>query len=78
MSNRLDTDRQETLEPSRMKYAIDNLEALGFEVTVAPNKKSLQFIFNGHWVQFFPYSGWHTGKSICDGRGLQNLLNQLI
>lgn len=28
-------------------------------------------------VHFYPYSGWHTGKSINDGRGWNNLYNQI-
>jgi len=31
----------------------------------------------GSTINFFPYSGWHSGKSIEDGRGFKNLLKQL-
>ena len=34
-------------------------------------------MFDNEKVKFFPYSGWHTGKSIKDGRGIENLLKQL-
>ena len=75
---RLDTERQEKLEPKRMEIAIQSVMATGiikclFNIT----DKSFEFNFKGQPVKFFPYSGWHTGKSIKDGRGLQNLLKQL-
>ena len=77
MSNRLDKEREAELEPERMLYAVDEIKKLGYDVAIQPQGKSLKFTFNQHVVTFFPYSGWHTGKSIKDGRGLQKLLYQL-
>lgn len=77
MSNRLDKDRQLELEPERLLYAKKEIEKLGYEVSIQPNGKSIKFIFKQKVVILFPYSGWHTGASIIDGRGLQNLLNQI-
>lgn len=37
----------------------------------------IEFEYKGHIVKYFPYSGWATGKTIKDGRGLDNLLKQL-
>lgn len=37
----------------------------------------IEFEYKGHIVKYFPYSGWATGKTIKDGRGLMNLINQL-
>ena len=37
----------------------------------------IEFEYKGHIVKYFPYSGWATGKTITDGRGLMNLSNQL-
>jgi len=74
---RLDLERQEKLEPERLEYASEKLHELGFLDLVFPDEKCIQFVFKGQTVTFFPYSGWHTGKSIKDGRGLQRLLNQL-
>lgn len=76
MSNRLDQEREEKLQPQRIKSCKVKLEQLGFEVTENGNTE-LQFVFNGSLVKFWPYSGWHTGKSIKDGRGFSNLLRQL-
>ena len=73
---RLDIERQERLEPERMKIAKTALTSLGYEIT-QETKTWLTFTYKNCLVKFFPYSGWHTGKTIQDGRGLQNLLKQL-
>lgn len=74
---RLNIKRQLRLELPRLLYASEQICKLGYTVTVQDDKKSLQFEHNGSIVTFFPYSGWATGKSINDGRGLQRLLKQL-
>lgn len=76
MSNRLDQEREKELQPERMAYAKKAIEDLGYEITIEKST-SLTFMFKSEFVTIFPYSGWHTGKSIKDGRGLQNLLNQI-
>jgi hypothetical protein len=73
---RLDTDRQEKLEPKRMEYAIKAIQRLGYEITYQDSTK-IKFEFNGKSVTLFPFSGWHTGKTIKDGRGINHLLKQL-
>lgn len=73
---RLDEERQAKLEPKRMSYARDQLQKLGFTVTYVDHTQ-LIFFFNGHEVKFWPYSGWHTGKTIEDGRGLKHLIDQI-
>lgn len=50
---------------------------LGLKIT-SITQKMIKFEFKGHTVRFYPYSGWATGKSIKDGRGLDNLLKQLV
>lgn len=74
--SRLDTERQYELEPKRIQQAIEAIEKLGIKITYR-DKTKINFWFKGSAVHFFPYSGWHTGKSIKDGRGLKNLLKQL-
>lgn len=76
MSNRLNKEREEYLQPIRMKVATDAINKLGLPITYQDGTK-IVFIYGDFPVTFFPYSGWHTGKSIKDGRGLQNLLQQL-
>lgn len=73
---RIDIDRQKELEPKRMAYALKALKAKGIEVTQV-NDSKLEFEYDGATVSFWPYSGWHSGKSIKEGRGIENLLNQL-
>ncbi len=72
---RLNIERQKKLEPERISYAKVKLERLGYEVT--ESNTELRFIYKGNIIKFFPYSGWHSGKGIKDGRGLDNLLKQL-
>ena len=76
MSNRLNQEREKELEPQRMEYATKLLNSMGFSV-FAITEKCLQFDFKGEKIIFFPYSGWFSGKTIKDGRGLQKLLNQI-
>lgn len=76
MTKRLDKERQQELEPNRIKYAIGKLRELGIEPGFCDNTH-LVFYWKGSIVKFYPYSGWHTGKSIKDGRGINNLLKQL-
>lgn len=76
MSNRLDQDREAALQPQRMTTAKMALRNLGYDIIFEDNT-TLRFVFGEHVVTFYPYSGWHTGKSIKDGRGLENLLRQI-
>ena len=71
-------ERQELLEPGRVDYAIKKITDLGIEVRPIDEGRELQFTYKGHLVKFWPYTGWHTGKSVKDGRGIKNLLKQLI
>ena len=73
---RLDKARQVELEPQRMEYAKSEIQKLGYEIT-KESKTALEFVFKGEKVVLFPYSGWHAGKSITDGRGIEKLLKQI-
>lgn len=73
---RLDQERQAELEPKRMEFAVNVITHLGLTITHRDNT-TLRFLFKGHTVTLYPYSGWHTGKSIKDGRGISNLIKQL-
>ena len=76
MSNRLDQEREAELQPKRMEVAINAIKNVGLKI-VFTDKTKIIFDYKDQSVVFYPYSGWHTGKSIKDGRGLQNLLNQI-
>lgn len=76
MSNRLNQEREAMLQPQRIASCKRELENIGIKITYEDDTQ-LRFMHNGHQVVFFPYSGWHTGKSIKDGRGFKKLFNQL-
>lgn len=69
-------DRKIELEPERMVYAINELEKRGFKVDDS-RENEIQFEYKGSIIKFYPYTGWATGKTIKDGRGIKNLLKQL-
>lgn len=73
---RLDQERQQKLEPKRLDLAVKEIEKMGYTITYK-NESQINFLFDGHTVYFFPYSGWHSGASIKDGRGLKKLLKQI-
>ena len=73
--SRLDTERQKELEPKRMEYAIKKLSSIITIFNYSDNERQVEG--KDEVVRYFPYTGWASGKSIADGRGLQNLLNQL-
>lgn len=75
--SRLNTERQQKLQLPRMEYAIDQLTGRDFEITHRDDVE-IQFEYKGATIKYFPYSGWATGRTIKDGRGLENLLKQLI
>ena len=75
-STRLDVERQAKLEPERTKLAIKTLTEMGFKVKVESNTE-ISFIYQGEKIKYFPYSGWASGKTIKDGRGLNTLVAQL-
>jgi len=73
---RLDIEKQKELEPKRLEFAKNVITHLGYEI-IFENENQLQFIFKNEKVTLFPFSGWHTGKSIKDGRGIENLMKQI-
>lgn len=73
---RLNTERQKRIEPQRMDYAQKQIEKKGHKVDKVSDNQ-LRFEFKGSIINFFPYSGWASGATIKDGRGLRRLLKQL-
>lgn len=76
MSKRLDQEREKRLEPKRMQVAISVITELGFDVR-SVDDKHIEFQYNDETVTYWPYSGWASGKSIKDGRGLKRLISQI-
>lgn len=77
MSNRLNQEREAKLQPKRMKYVMQELKKMNMN-PIKMSDNSIQFLFKGSIVDFYPYSGWATGKTIKDGRGWNNLKDQLL
>lgn len=73
---RLNIERQNELEPKRLEYACQQIRSLGFFVEKV-NETTLEFIFKGSKIKVYPFSGWCSGKTIKDCRGIHNLLAQL-
>lgn len=54
----------------------NELVNMGIEVICSmPNM--ITFWFKEHVVTYYPKKQWATGKTITDGRGFNNLINQL-
>lgn len=64
-------------EKVRLVYATNRITELGYTCRWIEQSKYLQFEFKGSTVMFFPYTGWFSGKTVKDGRGLNNLLKQI-
>jgi len=75
MSNRLNQKRQDTLEPSRVQHAINELSKRVF--IIIATDAYIKFRFKEATIIYWPYSGWASGKTIKDGRGLKTLLKQI-
>ena len=76
MSNRLDQEREKKLQPERMNNAVLKICALGLDI-VFKDDTTIRFKYKDNIIEFYPYSGWHQGKGIKAGRGIQNLIKQL-
>lgn len=60
-----------------MATAEREFHRLGYDVTHLKDMRALVIYHKGERVVYYPYSGWASGKSIKDCRGLKNLLKQL-
>ena len=74
---RLDIERQIRLEPKRLITAREEISKLGYVIKDNEDFEKVDFMHKGSLVTYWVYSGWHSGKTIKDGRGLKNLLKQL-
>ena len=64
-------------ESLRIDYALMKISELGYSCKLEEGNKCVQFIYKGGLVRFFPYTGWATGKTIKDCRGINSLLKQI-
>lgn len=63
-------------QPRRAAYARQEITKLGYELSL-DNGVVLEFNYKGSPVRFYPYTGWATGRTIKDGRGIARLLKQI-
>jgi hypothetical protein len=75
--SRLDKERQDRLQPKRIDFAVKEIIKRGISGVIVKDDNCIEFFYKGNLIKFFPYSGWHSGKGIVDGRGIDNLLKQL-
>lgn len=76
MSKRLDQEKENKLTPIRYQYAKEKIREYGY-IIAAWDGVQIRFIYKGETVILWPYTGWHSGKTIKDGRGIENLLKQI-
>lgn len=83
MSNRLNQEREVELQPKRITSCTKSLQGLGFTVKDGTNSLGLpdptKIDVEGHGIkfQFWPYSGWWSGKRLGSGRGYKKLIIRL-
>lgn len=75
MSNRQDKDREAELQPQRIEYVCQELSKRGFEFVA--DETTVVFQYKGSKITVYPYSGWFTGKTVNDNRGVEKLFKQL-
>lgn len=73
---RLDHERVKELTPKRTQYAKNALKKAGYQIAEETDKK-LVIIFKEKKVTLYPFTGWFTGKTVKDGRGISNLVAQI-
>lgn len=67
---------KESLQEDRMQYALLQFDVMGIPIE-SRDDTTIILKHKGETIMFYPFTGWHTGKSIKDGRGLNKLLKQL-
>lgn len=64
------------IQKEKLFEAQEKLLGIGIDLTYESDSE-VRFIHKGSVVSYFTYSGWFSGKSVKDGRGLNNLIKQL-
>lgn len=72
-------ERRARIEPRRVQYAREQLSSLDLSISFEYNAALRCFIIadGASIIRYYPYTGWFTGKSVKDGRGIHNLIKQL-
>lgn len=64
-------------EKERLVYAANKITELGYSCKWDEQSKCILLVFRSNVVRFYPYTGWFSGVTVTDGRGLNNLLKQI-
>lgn len=75
--NEWKAERRARREPGRIEYDKQKLEDMGYEVHMGEDGTMLHFQHRHFTVRLWPYTGWFSGQTVVDGRGIDNLLKQL-
>lgn len=67
---------QAELTKRRSMYALEKLSQKQVHIDTVDEKK-IVIIHRNKKIVLYPFTGWFTGKTIKDGRGIENLLSQL-
>lgn len=71
-------ERRQSKEGDRIAYAKRRFEEKGIVYIYNENQKAIEFAYKGCIIRFFPYTGWASGRTIKDCRGIENLLKQIV
>ena len=67
------SEERKKIEPSRMKFAQEQLKLNGIQYQILDK----QTILVDDYVKFYPFTGWYSGKGIGSGRGIKNLIKRI-
>jgi len=77
MTRKKHDPQRKLLEPKMIAEALKTFQSLGIEPKLVKKGVMMVFEHKGSDIQFFPYTGWYSGKSVRDGRGINNLVRIL-
>jgi len=64
-------------QKERMEYAIKIFHKQNIDYRIT-NETEIDINYKNNTIKFYPRTGWHTGKGIKDGRGINKLLKQIV
>ena len=73
----IDKERHAKITEQRRNFAYERLTTLTEVDIIEVVEDHITFKFKNEKVTLYPYTGWFTGKSVKDGRGITELLAQL-
>lgn len=65
------------IQADKMEFICDVLDVLDLDI-VDKSPHTVSFLFKGYVVKYNPLKEWASGRTIKDGRGVKNLIKQLV